>query len=131
MPAAADDAPPADVYEDVCVGGTFDYMHVGHKLLLSLAAYSASRRLVVGVSDAPLLKKKVLRELMQPVELRMALVDDFLHSIKPSVAYDLSALQDGYGPAISDAALRAWLPPYIEYICEYTLSFTVTEKQCN
>ena len=50
---------PASVYEDVCVGGTFDYMHVGHKLLLSLAAYTSSHRLVVGVSDAPLLKKKV------------------------------------------------------------------------
>ena len=49
----------------VCVGGTFDYLHVGHKLLLSLAAYCASERLVCGVSDAPLLQKKTLRELMQ------------------------------------------------------------------
>lgn len=100
---------PAAVYEDVCVGGTFDYIHIGHKLLLSLAAYTSSKRLVVGVSDKPLLKKKALRELMQPVELRIALVDDFLHSVKPSLVYDIDALQDGYGPAIVDPALSAIL----------------------
>jgi len=80
---------------------------MGHKLLLSLAAYCTSERLVCGVSDAPLLKKKSCRELMQPVALRMALVDDFLHSIKPSIKLELSALQDGYGPATRDAALQA------------------------
>ena len=56
---------PAPMCSHVCVGGTFDYLHVGHKLLLSLAAYCASERLVCGVSDAPLLQKKTLRELMQ------------------------------------------------------------------
>jgi phosphopantetheine adenylyltransferase/dephospho-CoA kinase len=98
---------PAALYAHVCLGGTFDYMHVGHKLLLSLGAYSASQRLVCGVSDAPLLKKKTLRELMQPVDLRMALVDDFLHSIKPSLTYEVAALQDGFGPAVTDRALEA------------------------
>ena len=44
---------------------------------------------------------------MQPVELRMALVDDFLRSVKPSLTYDISALQDGFGPAIVDPRLRA------------------------
>ena len=134
---------PAPMCSHVCVGGTFDYLHVGHKLLLSLAAYCASERLVCGVSDAPLLQKKTLRELMQvrwmplmtclackcssrrarhplhaadraparpllackcspqrarhpamqPIELRLALVDDFVHSIKPSIKLELSALQ--------------------------------------
>ena len=39
----------------------------------------------------------------------MALVDDFLQSIKPGVCYEVSALQDGFGPAITDRALRAIL----------------------
>ena len=107
--AACEAAAPAATFRHVCVGGTFDYMHVGHKLLLSLSALAATERLVCGVSDAPLLKKKVLRELMQPVGLRMALVEDFLHAIKPTIAYELSALQDGYGPAIVDGALEAIL----------------------
>lgn len=98
---------PASVFRHVCVGGTFDYMHVGHKLLLSLSAYSASERLVCGVSDTPLLKKKVLRELMQPIGLRVALVEEFLRAIKPGLSCELSALQDGYGPAIVDPRLEA------------------------
>ena len=91
----------------MCVGGTFD-QHVGHKLW-SLAAYSTSKRLAVGVSDLPLLKKKTLRELIEPVELRMANVEDFLHSIKPGLAYDLFPLQDGFGASITDPDLQAIL----------------------
>ena len=105
---AADDTGAAKtLVRHAVVGGTFDYMHVGHKLLLSLSAYISSERLVCGVSDAPLLKKKAFRELMQPTHLRMALVEDFLQSIKPGLVVDLSALQDGYGPAITDPALEA------------------------
>ena len=105
--AEGDDHGEAPSFAHVCVGGTFDYIHMGHKLLLSIAAYCTSERLVCGVSDAPLLGKKTLRELMQPVALRMALVEDFLRSIKPGIALQVSALQDGYGPATRDAALEA------------------------
>ena len=37
----------------------------------------------------------------------MALVEEFLRSVKPPLAYELSALQDGYGPAITDRLLQA------------------------
>jgi phosphopantetheine adenylyltransferase len=35
------------------VGGTFDRLHGGHKLLLSAAALVCSRRLTVGITGAP------------------------------------------------------------------------------
>lgn len=37
--------------DDVVLGGTFDRLHVGHKLLLTDAVIRAKRRLVVGVTD--------------------------------------------------------------------------------
>lgn len=37
--------------DDVVLGGTFDRLHVGHKLLLTDAVIRANRRLVVGVTD--------------------------------------------------------------------------------
>lgn len=38
-------------YNSVVLGGTFDRLHVGHKILLSEAAMRATKRLVVGVTD--------------------------------------------------------------------------------
>lgn len=38
-------------YNSVVLGGTFDRLHVGHKILLSSACMRAKKRLVVGVTD--------------------------------------------------------------------------------
>ena len=32
------------------LGGTFDHLHPGHKILLSMGAWIASRKLIVGVT---------------------------------------------------------------------------------
>ena len=34
----------------MCLGGTFDHLHAGHRLLLTMAALVASRRVVCGVT---------------------------------------------------------------------------------
>ena len=61
-------------------------------------ACGVNARLVVGVSDAPLLRKKVLREMMQPLPLRLALVADFVNSVAPNLRLELSALQSLQAP---------------------------------
>lgn len=38
-------------FNNVVLGGTFDRLHIGHKILLSEAALRAQKRLVVGVTD--------------------------------------------------------------------------------
>lgn len=37
-------------YPVVVVGGTFDHLHAGHKILLSMAAWIASKKIIVGVT---------------------------------------------------------------------------------
>lgn len=37
-------------YGDVALGGTFDHLHAGHKILLSMTAWIASHRVVCGVT---------------------------------------------------------------------------------
>lgn len=44
------------VYDNVVLGGTFDRLHVGHKMLLSEAVLRAKKRLVVGVTDTNMVK---------------------------------------------------------------------------
>lgn len=49
---------------------------------------------------------KVLRELIEPYELRVAKLREFLADVQPSVLYDIVPLGDPYGPAITDPELR-------------------------
>jgi bifunctional ADP-heptose synthase (sugar kinase/adenylyltransferase) len=45
-------------YNSVVLGGTFDRLHVGHKILLSEAALRAQKKLVVGVTDVNMIASK-------------------------------------------------------------------------
>ena len=47
------------MYENVVLGGTFDRLHAGHKILLSEAVLRCTRKLTVGVADAGMLKCKI------------------------------------------------------------------------
>lgn len=61
------DAASFQIYESVCLGGTFDRLHLGHKVLLSEAVLHASGKLVVGVTDGDMLKGKFCKS---PLPLR-------------------------------------------------------------
>lgn len=45
-----------ETYENVVLGGTFDRLHVGHKILLTEAVLRARKRVVVGVTDDNMVK---------------------------------------------------------------------------
>ncbi|NWW95180.1 COASY synthase, partial [Rhynochetos jubatus] len=49
---------------------------------------------------------KVLAELIEPYELRAAKLREFLEDVKPSLRYDIVALADPYGPAVTDPDLQ-------------------------
>ena len=95
----------------VAVGGTFDHLHSGHKLMLSLAALlghgHGQGALLCGVTagDA-MLARKSHRARLQPLAVRMARVRDFLRLFGAPRAV-LVPLRDPFGPAASDRALQA------------------------
>lgn len=90
------------IYKTVCLGGTFDRLHNGHKVLLSEAALRATEKLIVGVTDISMLKNKVLWELIEPVEQRISDVTEFLLDVDPSLHYEIVPITDPYGPTITD-----------------------------
>lgn len=49
-----------ETYANVVLGGTFDRLHVGHKILLTEAVLRAEKRVVVGVTDDNMVKCEYL-----------------------------------------------------------------------
>ena len=48
------------VVDNVVLGGTFDRLHAGHKILLAEAALRCRKRMVIGVTDKSMLTSKVI-----------------------------------------------------------------------
>lgn len=97
---------PMETYSDVVVGGTFDRLHGAHKTLLNISCLLANKRFLIGVCDQDLLKKKVLKELIEPYTLRVQHLTEFLRDIKPSLQYEIVPLSDPFGPSVVDSQLQ-------------------------
>uniref|UniRef100_A0AAY4B3S3 Bifunctional coenzyme A synthase n=1 Tax=Denticeps clupeoides TaxID=299321 RepID=A0AAY4B3S3_9TELE len=93
-------------YSDVVVGGTFDRLHGAHKTLLNISCLLANRRFLIGVCDKELLKKKALKELIEPYDRRVKKLQEFLQDVKPSLQYEIVPLNDPFGPSVSDPQLQ-------------------------
>ncbi|CAN7996856.1 unnamed protein product [Ixodes hexagonus] len=109
------DAASFQIYESVCLGGTFDRLHLGHKVLLSEAVLHASGKVVVGVTDGDMLKGKwfcgvlagkLLWELIEPLYVRVQALLEFLQEVDTTVHYDVRPIYDPYGPTIVDRQLE-------------------------
>jgi len=96
------------VYDHVVLGGTFDRLHAGHKILLSQSLLRARSTVTVGISiGQDLLKNKLLAELMLPVEDRVKAVEDFLRDCLPSLnEYNVVPITDPFGPSTVDPRLQ-------------------------
>nr|CAG4651928.1 EOG090X0864 [Triops cancriformis] len=93
-------------YDEVVLGGTFDRLHEGHKYLLNTAVSRTKRRLTVGVTDGVMLRKKILWELIEPVDQRIRVVEAYLKSTEPNLLYRVVPITDLYGPTATDPELQ-------------------------
>ncbi|ODV87742.1 hypothetical protein CANARDRAFT_193187 [[Candida] arabinofermentans NRRL YB-2248] len=86
------------MYPTVAVGGTFDHLHDGHRILLTAASFLAKSRLIVGVTGDELLKNKKYAEFLEDYEVRAQSVRDFITLIMPQQNVDIFMIQDVCGP---------------------------------
>ncbi|KAF7778526.1 hypothetical protein Agabi119p4_2871 [Agaricus bisporus var. burnettii] len=101
---------PKDIsrmYPVTAMGGTFDHLHAGHKILLSMAAWITSEKLIVGMTDDTLLRNKVNRHVMEDLAQRSRRVRAFLEFFKPNLVYDIVPINDVYGPTGWDPNIQA------------------------
>ncbi|XP_031548868.1 bifunctional coenzyme A synthase-like [Actinia tenebrosa] len=98
--------PSLKVYDEVALGGTFDRIHDGHRLLLGVACLLCERKITVGLSDGPLLERKVLKELIQSFEERKRIVEELIEDIRPGLQHNIVPLTDPIGPAGTDPNLK-------------------------
>ena len=83
------------------MGGTFDHLHPGHLIFLSFAAAS-TKSLGIGIADPSILSHKSNRIFIQPWEIRVKKVKEFLGVLKKELELDIFPLFDpvckaGYG----------------------------------
>eukprot|EP01134_Creolimax_fragrantissima_P004739 CFRG4739T1 len=96
----------AQNYDVSCVGGTFDHLHNGHKVLLTISAQAAQKRTVIGVSGDALLVNKKFAEQLQPYLTRVAIVRSFCEQVNKNIECDICELHDMYGPAVVDKDVK-------------------------
>nr|CAG4648006.1 EOG090X0864 [Moina brachiata] len=93
-------------YQHVVMGGTFDRLHAGHKILLSAAVLRTEKSLTIGVTDGEMIHTKKLWELIEPCETRIQKLREFLVDIEPRLEYRIVPIRDPYGPTAYDPDLQ-------------------------
>ncbi|KXS20725.1 Nucleotidylyl transferase [Gonapodya prolifera JEL478] len=89
-------------YDHVVNGGTFDHLHAGHKILLTMSAWLARKDLTVGMIDNSLLASKRGATVMEPVHLRSSRVISFLRALRRDLDFFAPTIYDPFGPTRTD-----------------------------
>lgn len=91
-------------YKKVAVGGTFDYLHLGHKVLLSVA-FNSGESVAIGVTSDDF-ARKLGKIIDHDFSFRVRELKRFLGS-NFSKRYEIYPLEDYFGPASREANIDA------------------------
>jgi phosphopantetheine adenylyltransferase len=83
-----------DSMDDVCVGGTFDRLHAGHRTLLAATVAVCNKTIYLGITSEVLLVKKRNRDLLEPFRKRKESVLAFIHKMNPNLEVHSGELDD-------------------------------------
>ncbi|KAK8252855.1 pantetheine-phosphate adenylyltransferase family protein-like protein [Phyllosticta capitalensis] len=113
----------------VAVGGTFDHLHIGHKLLLTMTAFAVEsatnveedtqRSITIGITGDELLKNKKYAEYLEDWDTRQRAVYDFLSAILEFGPPDsnLKKVEEVRNPGPNGHAVNITLPANLTLKC--------------
>lgn len=93
-------------FREVAIGGTFDVLHRGHKILLR-TAFRAGDRVLIGLSRNGFVKRLVKNHQVDKYPKRKRELVSFLKKEGLLERAKIIPLDDPYGPTINDSAIRA------------------------
>jgi hypothetical protein len=105
----------SDIFTNSIVAGTFDRLHIGHKMMLTETALLTRAKVLVGVTDECMLERKVLSELIEPWNVRAKNVEDFLNIVAPWLDVELVRIKDPFGPSIIEKDYQVIEPFFVLY----------------
>lgn len=83
----------------VALGGTFDHLHDGHKILLTVAASLARKKIIIGITGPKLLTNKKYEKELESYDERRAETLRFLRKVlKNSTCFEVYQINDVSGP---------------------------------
>ena len=85
------------MYEYIALGGTFDHLHAGHKVLLTVSTLFSNDRLKIGVTSDKMASKKQYTEYLESLEDRQDAVLRFVQKIRPNLRYVIDTINDSWG----------------------------------
>jgi len=85
----------------VCIGGTFNILHEGHKQLINKAIETAGKHgeIFIGVTSGELIKSKIN---VKPFEERKKTLEKFLSQKKFQNTVEIKPIKDIYGPTLDE-----------------------------
>lgn len=91
----------------VAVGGTFDHLHDGHKVLLSVSTFLTQKTLIVGVTGPELLRNKKYAAYMESLQTRSEKVASFVNVFSGGFVPEIHEINDVCGPTASIETIDA------------------------
>jgi cytidyltransferase-like protein len=93
-------------FNEVAIGGTFDVLHRGHKILLR-TAFRAGDRVLIGLSRNGFVRRLVKNHRVDSYPKRKRELVSFLKKERLLDRAKIIPLDNPYGPTINDSTIRA------------------------
>jgi pantetheine-phosphate adenylyltransferase len=108
-------------FRKVAVGGTFDELHRGHRILL-LKAFEIGDRVLIGLCSDEFVQKLGKPHVTASYEDRLKELRNFLGTLGVAARTEIIPLNDPFGPTVTDKCIEALV------VSDETIS---TAKQIN